>query len=317
MKTLLSNNINDLTHRENYGFFAWFGGYSSFDESRWLFITLFVVFFLLLFSFILFRKPIVKKYQLCEKILYMNKATFWKVSGFIALMFVLFRCLFLFMTDWPAKWESIPLHFCRLCIIAISVLMLLNKLHLIKYVFFFCLLGGTLAVLFCDLNNNPIFQNQNQGYPIHYGWDSYIFWDYVLAHFYVFAGSIIPFILTQEKISKKDFLKIQAIFTSMIIFFFILNYLTTFLPNKKWWANWFYLGISEVNTLQDIFPPLTKWPITFITGSVISLIGFIPFILMYWLVSMFGVEKNDNNKYVFKIYRENSFTYFKQSKFLN
>uniref|UniRef100_UPI00101DEDB9 TMEM164 family acyltransferase n=1 Tax=Mesomycoplasma neurolyticum TaxID=2120 RepID=UPI00101DEDB9 len=252
----------------------------------------------------------------------LNLNNVFVLVGIITLFFNLIRIIILIATDYPWKWELIPLHLCRFYIILISILLIIKKIHLIKYFAIPCIVGSLAAFLFAnlgvvqsfikdDIKYNSLIKGtveyENAGTNL--GVDNYFFWDYILTHSYVL---IMPIFLTivfndKAKLKLKEFLLGNLYLFIFSIFIFFLNWICFAIGQKSnspkiqvmLNSNWLYLGRDGVTSLG----PLSKWP-----QSIIGLVTVIFIIdcIIYFVYTLFEAIKFDfKNKKINFIFNKN------------
>ncbi|MGL4343205.1 MAG: hypothetical protein ACRCRZ_01360 [Metamycoplasmataceae bacterium] len=312
---LFNKNLESPIYNSFFGqsFFSWQGNKASFSESSWLFYLVLGLFLVAITTIVIFKTNL-RIYFLQNTIKVQKK---FQISGFIILFFLIFRIIILSIGAYPNSWELVPLHFCRFFISILTIFFITKKIEYIKYIGFFLINGAIFALLIPDLSNSE-YWSEYGGADL--GYDSYIFWDFLLIHSFSIFFVVLSFVFVNPKFSKNEiiFSFLSMIFLTFILF--ILDYSLSFVSDKSWRANWFYLSIDSVNGIDDILFPfiggMARWPFIFITFILIGIFVYFLSLFIYIFFDKiefyFTTNKNANQK----IYLCKSITYqyFKDSK---
>lgn len=247
-----------------------------------------------------------------------------QISGAIVLIFVLLRSLMLVLDKYPNAWESLPLQYCRIMIVILGVLLLLNKPKLVKYIAVACVFGGLIALIIPDLSvkyfhNGP--QTHYDNVVIHTGenififsWKQYYFYDYFLAHGFVIIAPILLSIFYPFKITLKENLKIILLFTALILLFYLINYLSAkYATTNAWVTNYFYSGRAGVNTNNKTIKAITSPKFILITELVALVVYVFISSLFYGLQDCIKINWN-KNKFIKITYSNRLSEYFDSFK---
>ncbi|MEE3928561.1 YwaF family protein [Mycoplasmopsis ciconiae] len=318
-------------------YFTGFFSYPAGNNLPWDGISkkiFFVVSLLLVIAFILvslFKRPIYNSYhnKANKYLFFKNERTLNFVIGISTLAFVLVRIGILATSNFPNKWEIIPLHLCRLNIVIFSILLIINKTKYLKYILFTSVVGALIALALPDLSSktneivkvNGVIQQLSPKGEFTFngaGLDNYFFYDYLLAHGFILIAPLVFFILNNQKISLRDFVIMLAIILGLIIFTFTLNsILDNVIPAdskyKEWRSNWFYNGTNEVNSkFSRLIKPITLWPYMIFTQLFFANLFMFAVLGIYMFQDKLSVTIEDK-KLKFKIIESQKWNYFKGS----
>ncbi|WP_322935878.1 hypothetical protein RRG37_03535 [Mycoplasmopsis felis] len=309
------------------GFFTWRFNQISFDDSKILFNVILSIILLSVVVLWVYKSKITlffankdKKYLFAK--LYLDQVL--QIVGVITLLLNFSRSIWLFTTDYPWKWELIPIHLCRLSMTIMGFLFIFKKSHWIKYFSIISIIGAIAALLFANLGYVKELVEQDRNYnnltpgTIRYekagvdvGYDTIIFWDFLIAHWYVLIVPVFIHIIKPEqtKLTIKTLLigMLLALSTTILIFFInwtvfgITKAITN--NNKKisiaWNSNWFYLGQTGIKTLG----PLSRWPWSVFGFTLVFIILIFVFYGLYILLRCIDIQINKYylpNKIIFK-----------------
>lgn len=271
------------------GFFDWQGNNLTFSESAWLSYLIIALVFIAAFFIMVYKKKIYSYINLeSENVkifkIFRSKESFFQLIGIIGMFFLLMRVVILAVGDYPNKWEFIPLHFCRMFIFLIFCAFILKKSEWVKYFAFFSIGGAVIGLFISDLSNSAFWGQWNKNFPVQFGrggfdigLDSYIFWDYFLAHSFAFLMPIIIFTTSKTKIVRRDsWISIISLLV-FTIFIFFLNWILDAYASPEWKSNYFYVGQLQQIT---VFGVLNEWPFSLITYIVL---GFFIYYLIFWI----------------------------------
>ncbi|WP_029512779.1 YwaF family protein [Mycoplasmopsis iners] len=283
---------------DNYGFFSPSGsgnGIEWLPTSKIIFYAISLTVILIAFLLWFFKRPIRRHFLQKDRIMWMSKRTFWTVFGSISLVMVGVRSAILAFNNFPNKWEIIPLHLCRLMLIFTSIILIINKLHWIKYFGPFAIVGAIVALLI------PEMPKQDWQKTSGVGVDNFYFWDFVFAHVYVLIVPIIIYCSIKHKYTFKDTLITFGLFAGLATLMFIINLTTNLIPGvpKPWKSNYFYLGMTEYNSQKELLKTATHWPFNFISFLTCIIIYIFLFILLWCFQSKFYIDII-NKKFVFE-----------------
>lgn len=293
-------------------FLSWQGNKVPFEKSQWLSILLIVVAFVVLISFFFLRSQLAGFYQRKEKQVLLGFQIF---SGFIICL-TIFRAIILAVGNYPNLWEIIPLHFCRMFIVVMSSSLLFKKINIIKYIGFFAILGAIFGLLLTDLKNSQFWMDKG-GVAI--GYDSYIFWDFLIIHI---SSLLIPgYFLTvnQFEYSKRDVALTGMGLTIFTIVIFGLDWGFSRINDPRWNANWFYLAPNKFNSvykmLSAIVGPLASWPFTLFLFIALGMILYtLCFVIYFWLNKFEFIFDKQHKKIRFINQKATLWQHFKDSK---
>ncbi|WP_338867349.1 YwaF family protein [[Mycoplasma] gypis] len=311
--SLQENSKVELVRPKNYGFFNWQGGYLTFHQSSWFFFLVVAIVLCVCALLWLFRKPIYYKYENTQTILKMSKKTFWLIVGIIAACFTIFRIIVLFLNHYPNRWEIIPLHYCRLFLVFIILSLVFNRIDLSKYYGIFEVVGVLIAFGFTDLSSNEKWRSLSADHSdIFWGFDSFVFWDFLFAHSFIIIMCFLLMILSSAKQTKKTvFISVVAMFL-IALSVLVLNYITFKYAQNTWKSNWFYLGMQEVNSLSELFGKLSRQPYLFLIACFSIMCLYALALLIFFSASKISLQKVEN-KWKFIVSKSVAWNDFKQS----
>ncbi|OAB48908.1 YwaF family protein [Mycoplasmopsis gallinarum] len=279
--------------------------------SQYLFYIVILFCFILMISFWLFHRLIGPWYQ--KLLVKYNKSikAFWSTVGGITLIFVIFRSIVLVLSDFPNLWEAIPLHFCRLMLIWIALTLIFNKFNWLKYFAAFSILGGLVALAMPDFLKNPSTKE------VRVGLDSFYYWDFLLAHFYVVVMPVLLLTLYPQKLTFKESIKTFLIFFTLSVLMLIINWITNDLtPDNKWSSNYFFLEQIPLKVnIKFAGSVNNKWVFRAYHLILFAIVGIIYIALysMIWNILDKVYINKVNNQWIFKIQKSVAWSNFKQS----
>ncbi|WP_324672286.1 YwaF family protein [Mycoplasma sp. 888] len=201
-----------------------------------------------------------------------------RTAGALTLTFIVARAIMFGVTQYPGKWETIPLHMCRILGISIGIVLLLNKPQWMKYLISLSFLGATIALILPDVKINytpdetftAFGKSYEKGkeYEFHIYYDNYIFYDLMALHVFILLSTFIVSIVFPYSIRNKDILRTLALFGSLVVACFFLNWALDDLAPSAWKSNYIYVGKDKYNPFSSLIGPLMKWPF-----NVFTLIG--------------------------------------------
>ncbi|MGL5732520.1 MAG: hypothetical protein ACRCXE_00380 [Metamycoplasmataceae bacterium] len=220
--------------------------------------------------------------------------------GIFIILLMLFRTIILSVGDYPNLWEIIPLNFNQLFILLIAISLAFRKIEYVKYFAVFSILSGVVGMYITNLSDSN-YWSQYGGVEI--GYDNYFFWYYFIIHT---SSIILPFfVMTFAKPSfyKKELVYSVLIMIGVTVAIFLLNLVLSKSSDIRWRANWFYLGIPEVNTvvldMLSFLGPLVSYPTILFT--------YIVFGKIIYLLSIFIYLNSD--RLVFTWYKDHKWHY--------
>ncbi|MGL5204618.1 MAG: hypothetical protein ACRC63_00040 [Metamycoplasmataceae bacterium] len=272
--TTLNAFLLDITPEGFFGlsFLSWQGNKITYDDS-WVFVMIFHILVILpcIFTF-LSKDWWHNKYQNNSSI-FINKI---QGIGIFIIILMIFKTIILLIGGYPNLWELIPLNFNQFFILGIGISIAFRKIEYVKYFAVFSILGGVIGMYITNLSNSS-YWDQFGGVEI--GYDNYFFWDYFIIHI---LAIILPFFIMtflKPSFSKKEVFYFILIMIKIAIVIFLLNLALSKAPDFRWRANWFFLGVPEVNgTILEIFSflgPLLSYPTILFTFIVIGIIFYL------------------------------------------
>lgn len=301
-------NLTDYNH-----FFSWRGNNLTFEESLPFYWTLFTLLLLLMFFVWIFKRPIKNKIK-SSKYLAQNKSVIEAMIGFGLLFGTFFRIAVYMIQGYPLKFESLPLHFCRIMLLISSIMLMANKSRYISTISWIMMGSALIGILLADLTNSPIStlgigQGPDGQDTIRYsvGLDSWAFYDFVIVHFSVlFIGFWYLTFSNKSFTISNSFKSITFLIVLTLLIFFLDWILFIYAPNRGWKANWFYLGNNEINSIFKNGNPLVekywffKWyalPFTFVSAGIA---WFFLFTFFYFAQDILYINKTEN-KWIIRI----------------
>ncbi|MBZ4203567.1 YwaF family protein [Mycoplasma sp. CH-Wi4] len=275
---LLENNIaGTWTFKNGIGAIA----------SQSIFYLLVAFFFVSAIIICLFRKIIKENYSRQNKILFMPKHLFWRILGLLLLLGIVWRGSLVYIIDYEYKYEVLPFHLCRIMILFISISFIFNKIELIKYYGFIAVPAAIIALFVPNIGVNT-------------GADNYWFWDYLLAHLFVFIMPFVLFAISTFDYKFKDSVVTQILFVTLCLTMFVINYITNTLNTpKEWKTNYFYFALDEYNDILKIIPFLI-WPFHILIFIFLGIVLMSIFILFWILSDKFYLYKSNEKIQFYK-----------------
>ncbi|VEU75338.1 Uncharacterised protein [Mycoplasmopsis maculosa] len=288
-------------------------GTLSFKDS-WYSLVFYWVFFIFIFisSFLiyLYRVPIRLNYKRSKKIIGMSKKTFWMLVGWIIMFFIILRSIMIIFIekygvidykiddlDGTVKsklWEIIPLHFCRIMLLFISISLIINKIKFVKFYAYLAVWAAIVAVAI-------------PGIYRHSGFDNWWYWDYLFAHGFIILFTVLLWNVSGVRFSFKDTLYTFAVSLAIGLVMFAINYASYKIafakfpndPNErlKYISNYWYLGLDDYNEFAWIFGPLSKWPIHIVTWTILGYTLIILSIIISSFMSKFKVVRTKEGNF--------------------
>ncbi|MGL5205400.1 MAG: hypothetical protein ACRC7B_00600 [Metamycoplasmataceae bacterium] len=294
----LSDSFLSITPEGFFGlsFLSWQGNKITYDNS-WVFVMIFHIIVILscIFSF-LSKDWWHNKYQ-SNSIIFI-KGT--QLFGIFIVFLMMFRIMVLTLGDYPNLWELIPLNFNKLFILLISISLAIRKIEYAKYFAIFSIISGIMGMYITNLSNSE-YWSQFGGVEI--GYDNYFFWDYFIIHS---SSVVLPFFIMtflKPTFYKKEVLYFILVMSVITIIIFLLNLALSKSSNPRWRANWFFLGIPEVNEvvldMLSFLGPLVGYPTILFT--------FIVFGIIFYSLSTFIYLNSD--RVIFTWYKDHKFHY--------
>ncbi|MDJ1645861.1 TMEM164 family acyltransferase [Mycoplasma phocimorsus] len=309
--------LTDYNH-----FFAWRGNRWSFNESLPLYWSLFALLALLMIFIWLFKRPI-KTTIFSNKYLLDNASIIEGIIGFGLLFGTFFRIIVYMIQGYPLKFESLPLHFCRIMLLISSIMLIMGKAKYISTISWIMIGTALVGIILADLTNSPITtlgtgEGPNGEDTVRYsvGLDSWAFYDFIIVHFSTLFIGFWFLTFSNNFYTARNSLKSVTFLILLTLFIFFLNWiLFVYALDRGWKANWFYLGNNEINSIFKNTNVLVqkfwifKWyalPFTFISGGIAWFFLFLGF---YFLQDTIYLNK-ENNKWVFKFVKSNTIKSF-------
>lgn len=303
-------------------FFSWTGFKLTGDTfggiSKIIFYLIATIIFLTMFLLWLFRDRI-RKYYNRDGVNFKSRNILIRLTGLLTIIFMIARTVVLAVYHFPKSWEILPLHFCRLMCLFIGLILLFNRIKYFRYIAFFSIFGAVLALSLPDLVNKyqadfsgtvfgkEYIEGQIYGFAIYI--DSYNYWDYIFIHSYLILISSTLMVLYPFKYKIKEFVTTVIFFSMLCLLFFVINSITGNLAPFRWKSNYFYTGVDEVNAFSKLLPPLTRWPLMFITEVVFGFVFVVLATLLHIALANVKVRFNNGIK-IFSIEKELSIKEF-------
>lgn len=283
-----------------FSFLSWQGSSLTYAESSWMVFLIYALVFLSCLFIFIFKDQVRVSYQNNKTVV--TNAT--QIIGIFLLSLSVFRIVILAVGGYPNLWELIPLHFCRIFVVLIGISLSIRKMELVKYFGIFAIGGGLMGLMIPDLSNSE-YWSEFGGMEI--GIDNYVFWDYFIIHV---SSIILPVYLFT--CLKPVFYKSEIVYTIFIMWIvtvsiFLLNLALSNVGDRRWRANWFYLGILEINGIDEMLSPylgpLVSYPAILFTFSIIGIIFYLGFTFLYINSDriQFILRNEKTNDFIFRI----------------
>lgn len=277
--------------------FNWRGNQVDFANSKAVFFSIVAIAFIVLFVIYLLRFKLRNFYQNHPIII---NYSFKFIAVIIFLYSFVSRIAVLESYDYIYKWEYLPLHLCRLMTIVIIIVLFFNKTQYIRFFTIPSFIGATLALVFAEISRNEstILDDKLYNYDsnivwnrqgLDWGYDSYLFWEYLITHLIVL---IFPFLLqmvqpNKFRITNKVVLQSCFIIFVCATFLFTLNWIFYAASHHSlnvklqiaYNANWFYFGHKGLSVLGII----SQWPYQLFSLSIIFFLAF----WLIWIITIF------------------------------
>lgn len=200
------------------------------------------------------------------------------------------------MHDYVNQWEIwVPLHFCRMHVWALAILLMIGQYDKTKYIAVFAIIGFTFGFAFGNLSIpesqiNPDMQtthaydgkwdlapqNKIEGLMRQYGYtfynssiDTFTGEDFFIAHMAIATVPMFIWISNGLILRFKDFMIDQAIYICLVIGIWSFDWIAEAFPSSKWQANAWFIGPNSANDMKDALGWLSEWPQNLITYGVI------------------------------------------------
>ncbi|WP_371246264.1 hypothetical protein ACA758_04405 [Mycoplasmopsis agassizii] len=285
-----------------YNFFSWAGNNTIFAGGQKILMIVLIVVALLAMVVVSFFTPYIKrKYDnyiylqqqnAKSKSMFYFKTNWWWIIIASFLVFIFFFRILIFTNSivntglpvYPRIWELVPLHWTRISmVLLIVVLFSVGKVKSSSYTYFLFLPSiatGFLALTNPDLGPRP---EAYAGIEVHWGADSYVFWDYYFVHIFNVIVPWMLLILYRPKLTFKTLIYSFVVIWIYLISVFIIN-ISLASSNETvdqiWISNYAYLAPDRYNpTLSGFAKPLTLWPYNLITYLIL-------FTFTNWLISI-------------------------------
>lgn len=272
----------------------------------WGFFTLVMVTCILIY---IFRRIIYENYQNRLKIMGMKKSVFWMIFGIISLVAIILRSWMVILTNYPNKWESLPLHFCRLMLVFIALCATFGKLGWIKFYGPLAITGAILAIIVPGVYKTI-------------GPDNFWFYDYILAHGYILITVPLYYAFVRTKYTFQDTIVTIIFFFLLCLLIWTINLLTiTFSGDEMWKSNYFYLGKDDYNEMYKLLGPIVKWPYNLFVFTLLGILVLTIWIILWCWLDKYHIEKVDGKikafttkSEVWRIYKASFKTCFKKPR---
>ncbi|MBU4693855.1 YwaF family protein [Mycoplasma zalophidermidis] len=219
----------------------------------------------------------------------------FRFIGITTLIFMVFRSYILYVSNYPTRWEILPLHLCRLTMIFLSLTLILNRIDLVKYFGHLAIIGSILAIIKPDFD---FAKTINDVSPI--GLDSFYYYDYILAHSWLLLATSSLYAIKYIDLKIKDWVITVIFFSCVATLMFFINWITFKYAPKGWKTNYFYLGDDSINPQKNVFGVASNWPYNLLSWTFIGIIA-TSISTMFWIFqSKFTFDKFDN-KFKFKL----------------
>ncbi|MGL5521971.1 MAG: YwaF family protein [Metamycoplasmataceae bacterium] len=296
------NKLPPIDYKSFFGksFLSWQGNSATFQQSQWLF---YLIIFCSIFScFICFvYKTNVRNYYISNT---KKINIIFSVAAYFVLFLYIFRTIILVVGGYPNLWEVIPLQFCRFFGLLMVFFFIFKKYHLIKYIAFFTILGAIAGLVIPDLGNSE-YWTEYGGFEN--GYDSYIFWDFLIIHNYALLAPVSILIIFSPSYTKNEIFYSLITLLGFFIFIFCLDLGLSYINDRSWNANWFYVAPPHINGIDDLLKPyigfFADWPFIWFTFSAIGLLSYFAILFIYLYVDglefVFTTIKNSQKKIIY------------------
>ncbi|MDZ7293741.1 YwaF family protein [Mycoplasmopsis pulmonis] len=265
------------------GFFKWQGNQLSFEGASFIFFNIFWVSFLVIaFGLWLFKDKVFQYFNSIDgrKTLSPRNIFIYSSASLILVLNVV-RLYVLIGSNYPNKWEYLPLHLCRILVFSLMFCLYTKKIRWINYIGYTSIISAFVGLVLPDLSNNEYWQARG---GVSIGIDSYIYWDFLLIHTIGFFVPIFVFIAFGQKITFSNYLAMFFVGFSIALSIFVLNYILSSNSDPSWQSNWFYLSIDSINTTySSILGKASSWPFHVFTFSFIGFAATTVILIIYFL----------------------------------
>lgn len=263
-------------------FWSWQGNNLEWwPYTKWVVYGLIIVLLILIFIF----KDKIKHNHITNKrgimnLYFKSYDTFYRVIGWVIIAAQFLKLLLYLLGGYPLYWEHLMFHICRIHMFAIGILLILNKKELLKYITYISILGALLAIQFGEISWNTVngikkelFEKHNiQFYGA--GADNFFYYDFFLLHIMIIVIPVYLWTAYSWKLETHKLYRSILFYWAGILFMWLTNWLSIYIPDKEWWSNNWYIGRNEVNFYHNALGYLSSWPgnLIFITllGTAVS-----------------------------------------------
>lgn len=179
-----------------------------------------------------------------------RRRTFMAGTAAFVLGIELLSYVFKFTYPCVPAYERIPLHLCASLKLLITTLILLERYDLVKYVSIWAIGCGFIS-----------FVNLNLGGG---SFENFMFWHYLLGHYYLF---LIPIFLFLTGDFRYD-LKFQGLSSAMLLGWSLV----VFIVNWAFDTNYMYTGPHNTTAVPMVPAGLMVWPMNYVSYVVIGLV---------------------------------------------
>ncbi|WP_406615083.1 YwaF family protein [Mycoplasmopsis hyopharyngis] len=281
-------------------------GLRNFSGPDLYFYWTFVAFALLTWVLLwVFRRIIRNNFLLKESFTTNEHNVFatWITLGLVILAFQIVRIAWVVEKSSDRIWESIPLQFCRLTLMIITILLLSNKTKYIAYITPYSTLAASLALILREI-------------PDECGMDTYFYWDFLIIHtFILLFPMVISSLYKIEFTFVHSLIRIASLFAFTLLAFFI-NWITFKFAPSNWKSNYFFTGKNEINSFSSLLGKASNWPYNLFTYTFIGIIWEVIAVFIYCVQDKIFIDKI-GNLWILKIQKsENYVKYFDFKKIL-
>lgn len=268
--------------------------FSGFDlYFYWTFVAFVLLSWVLLW---VFRRIIRNNYLLKESFTANNHNVFvtWFMLGFVILVFQIVRTVWVVEKSSDSIWEAVPLQFCRITLMIITILLMTNKTKYIAYITPYSTLAASLALIIREI-------------PDECGMDTYFYWDFLIVHAFILLFPMVISSLYKIEFTFVDSLiRIACIFAFTLLAFFI-NWITFKFAPSNWKSNYFFTGKNEINTFSGLLGKASNWPYNLFTYTFIGILWEVVAIVVYCFQDKIFIDKI-GNLWILKIQKSENFT---------
>jgi hypothetical integral membrane protein (TIGR02206 family) len=155
-----------------------------------------------------------------------------------------------FIYGYEPFYERFPLHLCGSLKIALTILILLERYDLAKYISIWCIGAGFIS--FANLNLDGV------------GPGTFMFWHYLWGHFYLFLAPILIFLAGKFRYDLRFLLR-------SLLGLFVWSF-AIFLVNWAFDTNYMYSGPHNTTEVPFIPARFMVWPLNYLSYVLVALI---------------------------------------------